>query len=135
MNDDDKEEILPPLQFQNQIDSLIEKAHDDSAKNDFELARINIHEAIQTGKNAMDTLVDIATQSQHPRAFEVLAKLMDSTVSASKELLEIQKKIREISAADAPISSKAQTVNNNLFVGSTAELQRLIKDMNKENEQ
>lgn len=135
MNDDDKEEILPPLQFQNQIDSLIEKAHDDSAKNDFELARINIHEAIQTGKNAMDTLVDIATQSQHPRAFEVLAKLMDSTVAASRELLEIQKKIREISAADAPISSKAQTVNNNLFVGSTAELQRLIKDMNKENEQ
>lgn len=125
----DEEEVLPPMQFENQINSLLDKAHDDSARNDFEMARSNIHEAIQKGNHAMEVLVDIATQSQHPRAFEVLAKLMDSTVSASKQLLDIQQKIREINVADAPISSKAQTINNNLFVGSTQQLAEALKQI------
>ena len=102
---------------------------DDSARNDFEAARANLYGVIQTGQEAMDKLTEIASQSQHPRAFEVLAKLMDTMVSTNKELLELQTKIREIDAADSPISEKAQTINNNLFVGSTAELQKVLKDM------
>ena len=124
---------LPPLEYEKQIDNLIAKAHDDSAKSDFEAARANLYEVIQTGQEAMDKLSEIAGQSQHPRAFEVLAKLMDTMVNTNKELLELQTKIREIDAADAPISEKAQTINNNLFVGSTAELQKVLKDM-KNNE-
>lgn len=120
---------LPPLEYEKQIDNLIAKAHDDSAKSDFEAARANLYEVIQTGQEAMDKLSEIAGQSQHPRAFEVLAKLMDTMVNTNKELLELQTKIREIDAADAPISEKAQTINNNLFVGSTAELQKVLKDM------
>ena len=53
----------------------------------------------------------------------------DTMVSTNKELLELQTKIREIDAKDSPISEKAQTINNNLFVGSTAELQKVLKDM------
>lgn len=124
---------LPPLEYEKQIDNLIAKAHDDSAKSDFEAARANLYEVIQTGQEAMDKLSEIAGQSQHPRAFEVLAKLMDTMVNTNKELLQLQTKIREIDAADAPISEKAQTINNNLFVGSTAELQKVLKDM-KNNE-
>lgn len=124
---------LPPMVYEKQVDDLIAKAHDDSAKNDFESARANLYEVIQTGKEAIDKLSDIASNSQHPRAFEVLAKLMDTVVNTNKELLELQSKIREIDAKDSPINEKAQTINNNLFVGSTAELQKVLKDM-KNNE-
>ena len=83
---------LPPLEFEKQIDTIIAKAHDDSARNDFEAARANLYGVIQTGQEAMDKLTEIASQSQHPRAFEVLAKLMDTIVSTNKELLELQTK-------------------------------------------
>ena len=56
---------------------------------------------------------------------------MDSTLNANKELLELQSKIRQINAVDAPISEKAQSITNNLFVGSTAELQKVIENMKK----
>jgi hypothetical protein len=93
------------------------------------MARSNIYEVITTGQEALLKLSEIASSSQHPRAFEVLAKLMDSITSASKDLLVLQTKIREIDAADSPINEKAQTINNNLFVGSTAELQKVLKDL------
>ena len=112
-----------------QFEKIISDGHDNSAKNDFEAARANLYEVIQTGQDAMDKLSEIATQSQHPRAFEVLAKLMDTMVNTNKELLELQTKIRELDAVDSPVNEKAQTINNNLFVGSTAELQKMIKDM------
>jgi predicted transcriptional regulator len=136
-NDDDpmgKALGLPALKFEKTIDNLIAQAHDDSAKNDFEAARANLYEVIQTGKEAMDKLTEIAGQSQHPRAFEVLAKLMDTIVTTNKELLQLQTKIREIDAADAPTNEKAKNITNNLFVGSTAELQKMIKDMNTRDE-
>lgn len=125
---------LPALENEKQIENLIAKAHDNSAKNDFEAARANLYEAIQTGQEAMDKLLEIASQSQHPRAFEVLAKLIDTNVAANEKLLQLQSKIREISAADAPMSDRAQTINNNLFVGSTAELQKVLKEMKNKDE-
>ena len=139
MEEEDKDPIgktlgLAPLAYEKQVDDLIAKAHDDSARSDFEAARANLYEAIQTGQEAMDKLLEIASQSQHPRAFEVLAKLIDTNVAANEKLLQLQSKIREIDAADAPLSDRAQTINNNLFVGSTAELQKMIQNMNKKDE-
>lgn len=110
------------------VKAIVSKAHDDSAKNDFEMARSNIHEVIQNGNFAIEKLAQIADSSQHPRAFEVLAKLMDTMLQANKDLLDLQKTIREIAAKDTPISDEAKTVNN-LFVGSTADLQKAIESM------
>lgn len=111
------------------VKSIVAKAHDDSAKNDFEMARSNIHEVIQNGTYAIEKLSQIADSSQHPRAFEVLAKLMDTMLQANKDLLELQKQIRDIDAADSPTNEEAKTVTNNLFVGSTAELQKVIENV------
>ena len=111
------------------VKAIVAKAHDDSAKTDFEMARGNIHEVIQNGTYAMEKLAQIADSSQHPRAFEVLAKLMDTMLQANKDLMELQKQIRQISAADAPTNENAQQVTNNLFVGSTADLQKVIEEM------
>ena len=111
------------------VKAIVAKAHDDSARNDFEMARSNIHEVIQNGTYAIEKLAQIADSSQHPRAFEVLAKLMDTMLQANKDLMELQKQIRSITAADAPTNDQAQQVTNNLFVGSTADLQKVIEEM------
>jgi len=119
---------LTPMQ-NDTVKSLVAKAHDDSAKNDFEMARSNIHEVISNGTYAIEKLSQIADSSQHPRAFEVLAKLMDTMLQANKDLLELQKQIREIDAADTPTNEEAKSVTNNLFVGSTAALQKVIENV------
>ena len=116
---------------QEPVRALIQKAHDDSAKNDFNMARSNIHEVIQNGTFAMEKLAQIADSSQHPRAFEVLAKLMDTMLQANKDLLDLQKTIRDIDAKDTPVNSEAKSVTNNLFVGSTADLQKALEEMKK----
>jgi len=115
----------------NLVNSIIAAAHDDSATADFDMARSNIREVITNGSEAIFKLTEIAEQSQHPRAYEVLAKLMDSVVNANRELLELQTKIRTIQASDSPMNERAQSVTNNLFVGSTAELQKVISEMRK----
>lgn len=122
---------INPLEKTDMIKSIMAEAHNDSASVDFETARSNILSIIENGNEAIFKLSEIASQSQHPRAFEVLAKLMDSALNANKELLELQSKIREINAVDTPISEKAQSITNNLFVGSTAELQKVIENMKK----
>jgi hypothetical protein len=124
---------LPPRSHA--VSTIIAAAKNDSAKEDFTFARANIHEVIENGNDAIAKLAVIADQSQNPRAFEVLAKLMDSVVTASKQLLDLQKEIREIDKADVPKDEDARKhVTNNLFVGSTAELQKMIEDMKKSNE-
>jgi hypothetical protein len=129
MSDDPIGKALGLPEKNNFVNSIIAAAHDDSATADFDMARSNIREVITNGSEAIFKLTEIAEQSQHPRAYEVLAKLMDSVVNANKELLELQTKIRSIQASDSPISEKAQSVTNNLFVGSTAELQKVIAEM------
>lgn len=111
------------------VKAIVATAHDDSAMNDFNMARSNIHEVIQNGAHAIEKLSQIADQSQHPRAFEVLATLMKVQLDANKDLLELQKKIRDIQVADEPHNENAKQVTNNLFVGTTAELQKMIENM------
>lgn len=114
------------------VATIIAAATNDSAKEDFTFARANIREVVENGNDAIAKLAVIADQSQNPRAFEVLAKLMDSMVAANKQLLELQKEIRTIDKADVPKDEDARKhVTNNLFVGSTAELQKMIEDMKK----
>ena len=120
---------INPLSGTDAVKDMVAHAHDDSAATDFELARANIHGIIENGNFAMQKLAQIADSSQHPRAFEVLSTLMKTMLDANKDLLEIQKRVREIQEADQPHSEQAKTVTNNLFVGSTAELQKAIENM------
>ena len=132
MNDDDPiGKALGLPEKNNIITNIVASAYDNSAKADFETARSNLRQVIENGNEAIFKLNEIAEQSQHPRAYEVLAKLMDSMVNANKELLQLQTKIREINISDSPMHEIAQNVTNNLFVGSTAELQKVIADMKK----
>ena len=96
---------------------------------DFEYARGNIIVAIEKGQEALSGVLDVATMSQHPRAYEVVATLLKTVSDANKDLLELQKRKKDLTGE----SSQPQTINNNLFVGSTAELQQLIKKQNEQN--
>ena len=96
---------------------------------DYEYARGNMISILEKGQEALNGVLEVAHQSQHPRAYEVVAGLIKTLADANKDLLELQKRQKDI--AD-PEELKAKTVNNNLFVGSTAELQKLIKDNAKE---
>jgi hypothetical protein len=138
INDDDNENPidralnLGPINqtYGKTISSIISQARDDSADEDFTFARANIREVIENGTDAIAKLTIIAQQSQNPRAYEVLAKLMDTITNASKELLELQEKIRTIDKADVPRNEESKNqVTNNLFVGSTHELQKMIENM------
>ena len=75
-----------PTTIDESVKTIVATAKDDSAMTDFNLARSNIHEVIQNGAHAIDKLSQIADQSQHPRAFEVLATLMKVQLDANKDL-------------------------------------------------
>ena len=99
---------------------------DDTASEDFDAARVNIHKVIMDGQSAIDTLTQIAESSQHPRAYEVLATLMNTMLHANKDLMTLQEKKSNITGIERSPSA-GKTINNNLFVGSTSELQKVFE--------
>lgn len=91
----------------------------------YQQSKENLQGIIDQGKQAMEDILEIAKAGQHPRAFEVYGGLLKNMVDANKELLNIQKQIREMD------SSKKETTNTTIdkaiFVGSTSELSKLLK--------
>jgi hypothetical protein len=102
--------------------------NDDDISKDYKYARENLYDVIERGTEALDYLLELAKASEHPRAFEVVGSLTKTLVDANKDLLDIQKKVKDLQADDKKQSP--QNVTNALFVGSTAELQKLIKGNN-----
>lgn len=96
---------------------------------DYEYARSNLYQVIEKGSYALDSLLELAKASEHPRAFEVVGQLTKTLVDANKDLLDIQKKVKDLKKEEEQNeTAKGGTVNNNLFVGSTADLLKMIKD-------
>jgi hypothetical protein len=96
---------------------------------DFQIARSNLHGILMSGQEALNRMIDLADQSQHPRAYEVVATLINALTQANKDLLDLSKKKKDI-IGNAPEEKK--NVTNNLFVGSTTELQKMLKSMRDE---
>ena len=113
-----------------------EQATDTHVDADFEYARLNLRELIAKGNDALDNLAFIAKNSEHPRAYEVIAMLIKTLTDANKDMIELQKKKVGIEAAVAkaaePKKVTTNNTNNNLFIGSTSDLQKLL---NKHTEQ
>tara|TARA_R110002074_G_scaffold7663_1_gene32480 strand:- start:170 stop:589 length:420 start_codon:yes stop_codon:yes gene_type:complete len=94
---------------------------------DYDYARTNFYNVIESGTEALEQMLDVAKASEHPRAYEVVATIMKTLIDSNKELVAMSSKKAE-DDDDGPVEDKAVT-NNNLFVGSTAELQQVLKDM------
>lgn len=104
---------------------------DETAKNDFELARQNYHELIIKGQDALDEMIEVARASEHPRAFEVLSTLLKSIADVNGDLLALHRKKKDYNKTDQK-TLPAGVTTNNLFVGSTTELQKMLKDVNSD---
>ena len=118
------------IQPESNLPAVIEKRTTTQVDADFEFARENMMDVINKGQEALFDLIDVARQSQHPRAYEVLATMMNTMVGASKDLLDLQAKKKKIMEDDP--NASPQQVTNNLFVGSTAELQKYLKQQKSE---
>ena len=101
------------------------KAVRDNIVDDFDYARGNMIAVIEKGQEALSGILDVATMSQHPRSYEVVATLVKAVADANKDLLDLSKKRKDLEKVE---SGGPQTVNNNLYLGSTADLLKLLKD-------
>lgn len=105
------------------VSESIKEVPDDPQK-DYEYTRANLYQLIEKGQEAINGILEIAQSSDHPRAYEVAGQLIKSVGDVSDKLIDLQKKMRDL---DAPQKNGPTTVNNSLFVGSTAELSKLLK--------
>jgi len=116
-----KETPISPIST---IDSNLEEDLTDA----YEQTKTNLQDLIDQGKDAMEEILMIAKAGQHPRAFEVYGTLLKNVVDANKELLAVQKQMREMNKQSQ--ASGSTHIDNAIFVGSTAELNKLIKAKN-----
>ena len=100
-------------------------AKDDITK-DYEYTRGNLYSIIEKGQEAINGILELAQDSEMPRAYEVAGQLIKSVSDATDKLMDLQKKVKDVNE-DSP-SKGPSTVNNALFVGSTAELAKLLKN-------
>lgn len=129
-------DVAPPLETQTslpKIDPVEHETLDLDLKKDYEIARENYHELIERGKEAFDDILTIARESEKGRDFEVAAGLLKNVLDANQQMLDLHKKIRDITNYKSQKEEKT-TINNALFVGSTTELSKLLKDLNKQND-
>tara|TARA_B100000925_G_scaffold36212_1_gene23718 strand:+ start:20 stop:442 length:423 start_codon:yes stop_codon:yes gene_type:complete len=115
----DEDESLPSKKEA----KALEKNKDDSTR-DYEYTRGNLYSLIEKGQEALDSIMEVAQEGQQPRAFEVVSQLIKNVADTTDKLVDLQQKMKDLKAEDPKGPS---TVNNALFVGSTAELQKLLK--------
>jgi hypothetical protein len=109
---------------ENKIDEIKNTAND--VKKDYEYTRGNLYSLIEKGQEAINGILELAQESEMPRAYEVAGQLIKNVADATDKLMDLQKKLKDIEEEKA--SKGPTTVNNALFVGSTAELAKLIKN-------
>jgi len=99
-------------------------------KDDYEFSRETYRDLIRTGTHSLDSLAELARESEHPRAFEVLSKSIKDIADTTEKLMALQKAKKDLSKDDKQDEAKRVT-NNNVFVGSTTDLQRMLMDKDK----
>ena len=122
-------DVVPLEKNLNPTSSPIRVESTDKVNVDFEYARGNLINIIEKGNEALDGMLEVAQMSQHPRSFEVVAELIKTMAETNKDLLELSKRKKDLDESDA---KSPQTIKNNLFVGSTSELTKLIKQQNEQ---
>ena len=105
------------------------KTLSDDIKKDYDYTRGNLYSIIEKGQEAINGILEIAQESEMPRAYEVAGQLIKNVADATDKLMELQKKLKEVNEEEK--TKGPSTVNNALFVGSTSELSKLLKAQSK----
>ena len=101
-------------------------------KDDYEFSRTTYKDLISTGMHSLDILAELARESEHPRAFEVLSRAIKDVADTTEKLMDLQKRKKDLNKEEQEQLKREAITNNNLFVGSTADLQKMILDQSKE---
>jgi len=118
------EEEVTPVVEREKPDRLTK----DDIEKDYEYTRGNLYSIIEKGQEAINGILEIAQESEMPRAYEVAGQLIKSVSDATDKLLDLQKKVKEVNEEEK--AKGPNNVTNALFVGSTADLAKLIKQQN-----
>src|SRR5210317_2264845 len=99
--------------------------NNENIKSDYEYSRDTYYEILEKGKESLELMIEVARESEHPRAFEVLSGMMKNMADINDKLMDLNKKNKDINKKDEP--KQLGNTTNNLFVGTTTDLQRLIQ--------
>lgn len=99
-------------------------------ESDYEVTRNNLRELLTTGQNALHHALEVAKSSEHPRAFEVVGNLMKQLADVNQQLMDLHQQKAKLDAPGKADAAK-QVTNNAIFVGSTSELSKMIKNLQK----
>lgn len=103
----------------------------DNAINDFEYSRRTYYDLITKGQDALEEMIEVAKALEHPRAFEVVAGMIKNISDVNDRLADLHKKKKDYMKKEDPKKDPAITsTTNNVFIGSTTDLQRMLQDMN-----
>lgn len=115
-----KQEIVPEKKTEEKLDELINQI-----QKDYEYTRGNLYSLVEKGQEAINGILELAQESDSPRAYEVAGQLIKSVGDVADKLIDLQQKMKDLKKEDK--SSTTNITNNALFVGSTSELQKLLK--------
>jgi len=104
--------------------------HNEKIESDYEVTRSNLRTLLVTGQEALMQALEVAKQSEHPRAFEVVGNLMKQLADVNQQLMDLHQQKQKLDEPSKAEKAK-QVTNNAIFVGSTTELNKLIKTMTK----
>ena len=127
-------EIIPTKDIQKKPTSTsIKKSKEDTPEiqRDYEYSRAQLYSLVEKGQEAVDGILDVADQSQSARAYEVAGQLIKHVADTADKLMDLQKKVKDIEEVDTK-NNTTNVTNNALFVGSTAELQKMLKQTIKD---
>ena len=100
-------------------------SEDKNADNDYNYSRSTYYELVEKGKESLELMIEVARESEHPRAFEVLSGMIKNISDVNDRLMDLNKKKKDLDKSEE--IKNIATTTNNLFVGSTAELQKILK--------
>jgi hypothetical protein len=119
-----EENLIQPEIVEKKIEKI--KSTVDDVKKDYDYTRGNLYSIIEKGQEALNGVLELAQESEMPRAYEVAGQLIKNVADATDKLLDLQKKLKDVEAEEKV--KGPSTVNNALFVGSTADLAKMLKD-------
>jgi predicted house-cleaning noncanonical NTP pyrophosphatase (MazG superfamily) len=122
-------QTLPKTEVITQDGEIISTANQ-KIESDYDTTRNNLRVLLQQGQEALQKSLDVAMQSEHPRAFEVVGNLMKQLAEVNQQLMDLHQQKQKLDEPSKAEKAKQVTNNNAIFVGSTAELNKLIKKMN-----
>tara|TARA_A100001388_G_scaffold24326_1_gene15815 strand:- start:709 stop:1146 length:438 start_codon:yes stop_codon:yes gene_type:complete len=109
------------------------KSDKEDITKDYEYSRAQLYSLVEKGQEAVDGALDVAQQSDSARAYEVAGQLIKHVADTADKLVDLQKKMKEIDEVNTK-QNTTNVTNNSLFVGSTADLQKMLKKVSKENQ-